>query len=398
MGISNSWNSPRRCAKAYQCGGGTDEPVWCLDWSPFGQYFLTGTDGETALWSVEHACVLRVLGSQLPRPSPVRALRVHPNGRLAAVATHERVVLWDLASAAPAQELPLKHCTALAFSPDGSILACGSSNMEESEIEIASCCGSWRPTEHQATSMEELSVPGSQKTAAGADRNKAFLCSGVADELRMMELSVCSHNHTACSRDTERNRRSGRGHLPNAKFFAWNGGRSGSFTSALLGGGSGQDPLHFCEIKAGRFGAEIPSPFGVQRVPHGSPIKKIRIPLEQPPAGYNIFNVQAFRSDGGPASDERAFEIVMPGEASPGPPAITTSVAQLLPPVAMLHVMPCIGRSMGATVSMLRALRDAWTSNVAGDRLDILVAVAPPREHQGYGGQDRLAGTVTGTR
>ena len=88
----------------------------------------------------------------------------------------------------------------------------------------------------------------------------------------------------------------------------------------------------------------------------------------------------------------------MPGEASPGPPAITTSVAQLLPPVAMLHVMPCIGRSMGATVSMLRALRDAWTSNVAGDRLDILVAVAPPREHQGYGGQDRLAGTVTGTR
>ena len=59
----------------------------------------TGTDGETALWSVEHACVLRarslsprdsqglcgnivhvhmsrkVLGSQLPRPSPVRALR-----------------------------------------------------------------------------------------------------------------------------------------------------------------------------------------------------------------------------------------------------------------------------------------------------------------------------------
>ena len=29
-------------------------------------------------------------------------------------------------------------------------------------------------------------------------------------------------------------------------------GRSGSFTSALLGGGSGQDPLHFCEIKAGR--------------------------------------------------------------------------------------------------------------------------------------------------
>ena len=38
------------------------------------------------------------------------------------------------------------------------------------------------------------------------DRNKAFLCSGVADELRMMELSVCSHNHTACSRDTERNR------------------------------------------------------------------------------------------------------------------------------------------------------------------------------------------------
>ena len=30
-------------------------------------------------------------------------LRVHPSGRLAAVATRERVCLWDLASAAPAQ-------------------------------------------------------------------------------------------------------------------------------------------------------------------------------------------------------------------------------------------------------------------------------------------------------
>ncbi|CAE7222206.1 Taf5, partial [Symbiodinium microadriaticum] len=172
---------------AYRCGG-TDEPVWCLDWSPLGQYFLSGTDGETALWSVEHACALRVLGSQLPRPSPVRALRVHPSGRLAAVATRERVCLWDLASAAPAQELQLKDCTALAFSPDGSILACGSSNMEDSLMlwQLASN----RTSSHKhggAVSALCFAWPG---FLPEQDRNKAFLCSGVADEMRMHSLSV----------------------------------------------------------------------------------------------------------------------------------------------------------------------------------------------------------------
>lgn len=134
-GAARLWSAPKArslCVYVQQ-----SEPLWAVEWCTLGHYFISsGAGGEGLLWSVERSAPLRAFApggcsaavgaASWPE---VEVIRTHPSARYAALAAEESVVLWDLAAAKPARIFRSgDRTTALGFSADGRLLACGCSD------------------------------------------------------------------------------------------------------------------------------------------------------------------------------------------------------------------------------------------------------------------------------
>ena len=92
------WDIRRRrnlCVYAHQGG----DPVWALDWSPVGHYFVSsGAGGEGLLWSLERSSPLRAFAAPdclgVACWPGVQVAAVHPSARYAALAGEEGMVLY----------------------------------------------------------------------------------------------------------------------------------------------------------------------------------------------------------------------------------------------------------------------------------------------------------------
>jgi WD40 repeat protein len=111
--------------------GGTVEQVrWdagCLAWAPQGQLLAVGcADGAVHLWDP----ATRELRHRLPHRGKPQALACSPDGRLVAVAGRPAVTLWDTATGERQAVLRghTRMVTGVAFTPDGRLLASGSTD------------------------------------------------------------------------------------------------------------------------------------------------------------------------------------------------------------------------------------------------------------------------------
>ncbi|GER84161.1 hypothetical protein KTAU_27970 [Thermogemmatispora aurantia] len=102
--------------------------VWSVAFSPDGSLLASGdNDGEIKLWEVESGRCLRTLQGEA---SPIGALTFSPDGRfLLSSGNDGSLSLWEVSSGYRCQRWPghgaLTWFRAIAFSPDGSLLASG---------------------------------------------------------------------------------------------------------------------------------------------------------------------------------------------------------------------------------------------------------------------------------
>ncbi|KAF2130116.1 WD40 repeat-like protein [Dothidotthia symphoricarpi CBS 119687] len=109
------------CLVAYR---GHDNPIWDLQWGPYGHYFLTGSNDRTArLWSTDHIEPLRIY---VGHDNDVDCVSFHPNNLYVFTGSCDRTVrMWHIAGG-NCLRLFTGHTgnvTAIACSPDGKILA-----------------------------------------------------------------------------------------------------------------------------------------------------------------------------------------------------------------------------------------------------------------------------------
>lgn len=109
------------CLVAYR---GHDNPVWDLQWGPYGHYFLTGSNDRTArLWSTDHIEPLRIY---VGHDNDVDCVTFHPNNLYIFTGSCDRTVrMWHI-SGGNCLRLFTGHTgnvTAIACSPDGKTLA-----------------------------------------------------------------------------------------------------------------------------------------------------------------------------------------------------------------------------------------------------------------------------------
>jgi len=109
------------CLVAYR---GHDNPVWDLQWGPYGHYFLTGSNDRTArLWSTDHIEPLRIY---VGHDNDVDCVAFHPNNLYVFTGSCDRTVrMWHI-SGGNCLRLFTGHTgnvTAIACSPDGRTLA-----------------------------------------------------------------------------------------------------------------------------------------------------------------------------------------------------------------------------------------------------------------------------------
>jgi transcription initiation factor TFIID subunit 5 len=109
------------CLVAYR---GHDNPIWDLQWGPYGHYFLTGSNDRTArLWSTDHIEPLRIY---VGHDADVDCVAFHPNNLYIFTGSCDRTVrMWHI-SGGNCLRLFTGHTgnvTALACSPDGKTLA-----------------------------------------------------------------------------------------------------------------------------------------------------------------------------------------------------------------------------------------------------------------------------------
>ncbi|KLT41252.1 WD40 repeat-like protein, partial [Cutaneotrichosporon oleaginosum] len=100
------------------------EPVWDVEWGPFGVYFATGSRDRTArLWSSDRLTPLRMYTGHL---GDVNCVKFHPNTMYLATGSSDNSCrLWDVQRGA-CLRLFLGHTdavTTLAISPDGKMMA-----------------------------------------------------------------------------------------------------------------------------------------------------------------------------------------------------------------------------------------------------------------------------------
>jgi dipeptidyl aminopeptidase/acylaminoacyl peptidase len=118
---------------------GEDVSVYSAAWSPDGKTLAAGNGDHTvSLWDAESAREARVLKVGGGGPSPLFSLAYSPDGRLLAAADGgTKVRLWDLATGAervfeePAEEGVAKMTQAVAWSPDGRVLAAGGARVDQ---------------------------------------------------------------------------------------------------------------------------------------------------------------------------------------------------------------------------------------------------------------------------
>ncbi|USP73266.1 hypothetical protein yc1106_00540 [Curvularia clavata] len=109
------------CLVAYR---GHDNPVWDLQWGPYGHYFLTGSNDRTArLWSTDHIEPLRIY---VGHDNDVDCVAFHPNNLYVFTGSCDRTVrMWHIAGG-NCLRLFTGHTgnvTAISCSPDGKTLA-----------------------------------------------------------------------------------------------------------------------------------------------------------------------------------------------------------------------------------------------------------------------------------
>lgn len=109
------------CLVAYR---GHENPIWDLQWGPYGHYFLTGSNDRTArLWSTDHIEPLRIYAGH---DADVDCVAFHPNNLYVFTGSCDRTVrMWHI-SGANCLRLFTGHTgnvTAIACSPDGRTLA-----------------------------------------------------------------------------------------------------------------------------------------------------------------------------------------------------------------------------------------------------------------------------------
>jgi transcription initiation factor TFIID subunit 5 len=109
------------CLVAYR---GHDNPIWDLQWGPYGHYFLTGSNDRTArLWSTDHIEPLRIY---VGHDNDVDCVSFHPNNLYVFTGSCDRTVrMWHI-SGGNCLRLFTGHTgnvTAIACSPDGKTLA-----------------------------------------------------------------------------------------------------------------------------------------------------------------------------------------------------------------------------------------------------------------------------------
>ncbi|KAF2657788.1 WD40 repeat-like protein [Lophiostoma macrostomum CBS 122681] len=109
------------CLVAYR---GHENPIWDLQWGPFGHYFLTGSHDRTArLWSTEHIEPLRIY---VGHDNDVDCVVFHPNNMYVFTGSGDRTVrMWATAGGNCVRIFTghASNITAIACSPDGKTLA-----------------------------------------------------------------------------------------------------------------------------------------------------------------------------------------------------------------------------------------------------------------------------------
>ncbi|PSN62614.1 WD40 repeat-like protein [Corynespora cassiicola Philippines] len=109
------------CLVAYR---GHDNPVWDLQWGPYGHYFLSGSNDRTArLWSTDHIEPLRIY---VGHDNDVDCVAFHPNNLYVFTGSCDRTVRMWHTSGGNCLRLFTGHTgnvTAIACSPDGKTLA-----------------------------------------------------------------------------------------------------------------------------------------------------------------------------------------------------------------------------------------------------------------------------------
>jgi transcription initiation factor TFIID subunit 5 len=109
------------CLVAYR---GHDNPVWDLQWGPYGHYFMTGSNDRTArLWSTDHIEPLRIY---VGHDNDVDCVTFHPNNLYVFTGSCDRTVrMWHISGGNCLRLFTghTSHVTAIACSPDGRTLA-----------------------------------------------------------------------------------------------------------------------------------------------------------------------------------------------------------------------------------------------------------------------------------
>ena len=103
---------------------GHDQPVWDVQWGPFGHYFLSGSHDTTArLWSTDHIAPLRML---VGHDQDVDCVAWHPNNAYVFTGSSDKTVrMWDVSRGTPVRMLTghTTNITALSCAPNGRTLA-----------------------------------------------------------------------------------------------------------------------------------------------------------------------------------------------------------------------------------------------------------------------------------
>ncbi|KAF2444344.1 transcription initiation factor-like protein TFIID subunit 5 [Karstenula rhodostoma CBS 690.94] len=110
-----------QCLVAYR---GHDNPIWDLQWGPYGHYFLTGSNDRTArLWATDHIEPLRIY---VGHENDVDCVAFHPNNLYVFTGSCDRTVRMWHTSGGNCLRLFTGHTgnvTSIACSPDGRTLA-----------------------------------------------------------------------------------------------------------------------------------------------------------------------------------------------------------------------------------------------------------------------------------